>query len=342
MIGFSNIFKAELYKIAKGKSLLKILIAVAIIFTATALLFSFLYNITGGIIPTMSPEGDTVTQEDVDAAKASYEYAQTLEDNMSAPLKMANTSVYSAKATYTLYKYMYENNLSFTSVRTFGSISLTTDGFILFILQVMAFAVAIYATVTIVKSFAGERSSGTLKMQLLKPISKEAMIMGKMLATWVVSIGVLLVTFLLAAIVGVCAYKVDPKSVLIVLNASHVIKSNAATELILYLFYYIIQITQYIVFGMFMSNLIKKSESAALAVSLVVLLIGATIERFLGYIFIGYIGMDTNLNWLETLTLSGPSLNYMNLYSMLAISIAWLVGMFAFSIFAFKKADINS
>ena len=340
MIGFNNIFKAELYKIAKGKSLLKIFIAVAVIFIVSSLIFYFLYNLIG--TASFLPQ-DEVTEETVEAARVEVENATQYEETLNAPQKMADTTLYSAKATYTLYKYMSDNNLSFASARMFGSTtSLTANAYILFMIQVMSIAVVVFATVSIVRSFAGERSNGTLKMQLLKPISKEAIVVGKMLAVWVVSISIFIFTLLLSAIVGICAFKVDAKTVLIVLNASSVIETSAANEIFLYFLYYVTHISQFIVFGMFMSNLIKKNEGAAIALTMVILFIGTTIERVLGYIFIGYIGLNLNIDWINSLTLSGPTLNYMNLYSQLGISIAWFVGMVAYSIFAFKKADIHT
>ena len=341
MTGFSNIFKAELYKLAKGKSLIKILIAIAIIFIVFSLLFNLVYELIGSY--SVARDKVDVDASDVAAAKMMYEEAVKANEELKAPQKMANNSIYYLKAVYTEYKYMYENNLSFASVRGFNEeTAINTNTYISFIMQIMGLVIAIYAAVSIVRSFAGERASGTLKMQLLRPISKEAIVVGKLLAVWVVSIGLFIFTFLVACVVGICAFKADPKAVLIVLNASTVIKTTGAVEIIIMFIYYITRLTQFIALGMFISNIIKKNEGASIALTLVILLIGSTIEDVLGYIFIGYAGININIDWISALTTSGPTLNYMNLYSMIGISLAWFVGMIATSIFSFKRADIHT
>ena len=342
MIGFGNIFKAELYKIAKGKSLFKILLAIAIIFILSTIIFNFLYNAIGALTISTLPE-DEISKDVVDSVKSEYDAAVAAHEELSAPRKMVDTSVYSTKGIYTLYNYMYQNNLTFASVRVFGaSSSLTMNSFVLFIMQVMHIAIAVFATVSIIRSFAGERTNGTLKMQLLRPISKDAIIVGKMLAVWVVSIGLFILSFLLAAVVGVCAYKVDPKTVLLVINGSTIVKTSIAGELFAYLVYYIAAITQYIALGMFLSNIFKKNEGASIALAMVMMFIGETIESVFGYIFIGYIGININMEWINALTLTGPALGYMNLYTMIAISLAWFVTMIGTSIITFRRTDIHT
>ena len=77
MIGFGNIFKAELYKLVKLKTLLKILIAVLVIFVIFTLLYSVVYSILGEF--NLSIRGD-VTKETVEHYEKEYnDYAAALD-----------------------------------------------------------------------------------------------------------------------------------------------------------------------------------------------------------------------------------------------------------------------
>ncbi len=219
---------------------------------------------------------------------------------------------------------------------------LSTNGYMTFMLQIMSAVIIIFATITIVRSVAGERASGTLKMQLLRPIKKEEMLGAKILATWIVSIFILLFTFILSAIVGICAFKMDAKQVLMVINATKVVSVAPFVEQLILLISNIGTISAYIVLGTFLSLLVKKSEGAAIAIAMVVVLIGDDIESLLGYIFVGYAGVNINLGWTSALSISGPALNHMNLYTMLAISIMWTAVLLTSSIFMFKKLEVHN
>ena len=340
MTGFGNIFKAEFYKLAKTKAILKILIAIVIIFIVATVLFSFLYNMVGTISLTTSEE---ITEEDVILAEQMYENHKAAAADNNAMQNMADTEGYILKSTAVVYRYMYENGLSFANIGVFGSLgSLSANAYIYFILSVMGTVITIFAIVTIVRSFAGERSQGTLKMQLLRPISRDAMITAKFLAVFVFSTMLYLFVIVLSCIVGVCAYHFDAKQILTVVNASHVVMISPGVEILIYSIYYIFNTFAFIALGLCLSCLIKKNEGPSIALALIIYLIGKNIEATLGYIFIGYAGFAINSAWLTALTVTGPALNYMNLYSMLALSFVWVVGMAAVSWFSFKKTDINA
>ena len=343
MVGFGNILKAELYKLAKGKSLIKVLIAATIIFIVLTVIFNFLYQLAGDYLSMGATSSQTVTAEDVEIARTNYETITKAVNELSQPQRMVNVDVYQAKALYNLYKYMYENNLSFSQVSIFGSVStLTVSSYVMFMLQTMSMVFAVYAVVSIIRAIAGERANGTLKMQLLRPVSRDAMLAGKLLSVWIVTMALMLFYFLLSCVVGVIAFKIDTMKVIGIVNAEHVFIISAAGNVAIELLYYLSYLTAYIVMAAFVSNLFTKNEGPSIALGMVMLFIGSTVERLLGYIFVGYVGFGTNLNWMSALSTSGPTLNYMNLYSMLGISIAWFVCMLVSSVFMFRRAEINN
>lgn len=343
MEGFGNILKAELFKLAKGKQLVKLIVALIIIFVVFTILFNFLYELAGEVLNNTTATDGEVTEEAVEIAKANYDEAVKQNESLNAYRKMTNTNVYQAKAVYNLYKYMYEHNVSISSVSMLGAITdLSANSYISFMMDIMATIFAIFGIVIMIKSFAGERSNGTLKMQLLRPISKDAIIIGKLLATWIVSIGALIFMFVVTCVVGVIAFKVNASQVIGILNGENVFMISPAGAMIITLIYHITYVSQFIMLGLFAASLMKKNSGGSIAIGLVALLVGGNIEQLLGYIFVGYIGISLNISWMNALTLTGPSLNYMNLYSMLGISILWFAGMLAASILMFRKEDVHS
>ncbi len=343
MEGFGNILKAELFKLVKGKALVKLLIASIIIFIFITILFNFLYELAGDVLNMSATADAEVTEETVEIARLNYEEVVKNHGTLNASRKMMDTSVYQAKAVYNFYKYLYEHNISMSSVSMFGTISnLTTNSYITFVMSTMAMVFAIFGIVTIIRSLAGERVNGTLKMQLLRPVSKDAIIVGKFLATWIVTVGVMIFFFLATCVVGVLAFKFDQSQVYGIINAEKVFTMSPYGAMALTLFYYITYVSQFIILGLFTASFMRKNEGGAIALGIVILLIGSNIEEWLGYIFIGYVGIMQNMSWLNALTLSGPGLSYMNLYSMVGLSSAWFVGMFIGSICLFRNEDIHS
>lgn len=341
-MGFSNILKAELYKLAKGKSLIKILIAVAIVFTISSIVFALLYNVLGDALNMVS-SSESVTQEDIDALEAQIAQYEQVQNEMKANIRFHDTTLYELKATLVLYKYMLNNNLSFSNINVFGqSFALSTNSYMSFMMQIMSLMIIVYASISMIKSALGEKINGTLKMQLLRPIQKEQMIIAKALAVCIVSFGIFIFTTVLSGIVGIAAFKVDARDVLVVLNGTSIGVISPMGDLLIKFIYYTGRLIAYIVFSMFLSTMVKKSEGLAIAISMIMIFIGNTIEDIFGYLFVGYVGFNINLNWTSALTTSGPSLSNMNLYTMLAVSFVWVCGMFVSSIFTFKHQEVHN
>ena len=343
MIGFSNMFKAEIYKLAKLKTLLKILIAIVIVFVVSTLLYLALVNAVGGLDMALVDPEEEITPETVEKAElASREYEEKFEAE-NASVKMVDTERYTLKSKATLYRYMYDNGMTFDSYSEFGSMSSSSaNSYIIFIMGIMSTVMLVFASVSIIKSIAGERANGTLKMQLLRPVSKEAMLVAKFTAVYVVSLGLYIFTFLLTCVVGICAFNVDAKQIIAVIDATHVAVMSPAAMIIIYLVYYATTIFAYTALGTCLSCLLKKGEALPIVITMIIAFLGDGIERMLGYAFIGYAGFAINISWLNALTRQGPVLSYMGLYSMIPIACVWVFGMLAISWFTFRKAEIHS
>ncbi len=350
-MGFKNVLKAELYKLTKASSMVKMIVASLIIFIAFSLLYSFLFNlgnlVTINGVDIEDEESETTTIDKIDentikTAEAAYEkYTQALAERKPNQ-QMMDTGSYYLKSQIVALKYMYENNLDFNSIRLFGDSSTTANTFTMNMMSTMSMVIIIYAMVTIIRLVAGERNNGALKMQLLRPISKDAMLFAKLMATLIVSLVLFIFYTVLSAIVGIIAFNFDPKTVLVIFSASSAHEISALGEIAINFVYYCTAIFAYSVIALFLSTLIKKNGGMSIALVIVLFLIGGSIENLLGYAFIGYAGFVINGKWINTLTVNGPALNYMSFYSMVGISVAWLVAMLTSSVYLFRHTEVHN
>ena len=347
-MGFKNVLKAELYKLAKAKALIKVLVAMIIIFIAITLLYSFLYNLIGGIsINGVEVDGQPtyveIDEETVKEAEAACEQYKVVFDNEKPNVQLMDTTPYMLKAQAAAYRYMYENHLDLNSVTLFGSsLNLSTNSYMMFIMQTMSVVIMVYAMVSVIRLIAGERNNGALKMQLLRPISKDAMLFAKGLAVTIMSIALFIFIMIVAAIVGIIAYNFDAKTVLLIFNGASVHEISALAEIFIYFIYYCSVIVINIVLAMFLSTIIKKNEGMSIAFAMISVFVGSSIENILGYAFIGYAGFNVNAVWINAFTVNGPAMNYMNFYSMMGISIAWMAIMLVASVFSFRHTEIHN
>ncbi|MCR4874860.1 MAG: ABC transporter permease [Clostridia bacterium] len=351
-MGFKNVLKAELYKLTKASSMVKMLVASLIIFIAFSLLYAFIFNLgelvalTGVDIEDVETESATIGKIDeqtVKEAETAYEiYTKSLAEQK-ANLQLKDTYSYQLKANAVALRYMYENNLDYNSVTIFGdALTPSANAFAKNMISTMSTVIIIYAMVTVIKLVAGERNNGALKMQLLRPISKDAMLFAKLMATLIVSFVLFIFYSVLAVVVGIIAFNFDPKTVLVIFSASSAHEISALAEIAIHFIYYCTSIFAYSVIALFFATLIKKNSGMSIAFTIVLLLIGGSIESLLGYAFIGYAGFVLNEKWINTLTITGPAMNYMSFYSMVGITIAWLIAMLTSSVYLFRHTEVHN
>ncbi len=345
--GFVNAFKGEMYKLLNRKfiKLLIVLIVVFIVFTAG---YKILYNTFGSYDGVVDSYIDPSTYpEYVDSLKTML---QEYEKNETTPLlKLVDTSTYSLRANIALYQYAIDNNIDLANYNLLGnvisisstfSIVFNGNAFVIVVLEIMAFMIIIFSIVHACKVMVGELQNGTMKMQVLRPISRDAILSAKYITIWIFGIVMLVFSFVLALLIGIIVFKFDSTPYLMVINATKVVKISAVGVLFIYLLSYITILVLFTSVAIGISNIVK-TQSVAIALTLVIYLIGETIEILAAYIYVGFIGININSNWINTLTITGPILNYMNTYSMIFISTLWIVLSLTSAHLLFKRRDIQ-
>ena len=337
--GFKCAYFAELGKLLKKKRTLKLIISLAIIIVVFTLLFRFVYSLLEDVSGVALSEIEFAdTQEELDALKAGYEEYKIASENLTKN-KLIDTTIYSYKAQIAAGQFLVDNNISASSIRSFGTVSLSSNGYVLFMLDFITIVVVIYSIVAIGQLVGGELTEGVVKMELLRPIGRNELLSAKYLATLSFSTVLYLLLFVIINIVGIIFFKVDVKDVLVVLDASKAGLISPIGELVLYFIQGLIIIISLVMLTTNVSVMLKKGESVALPI--VIFLIAGNIESMLGYLYVGYAGISINLEFLSALTVSGPTFNYMSLFSMLAITIVYIAINTILAHVLFNRKDIQ-
>ena len=124
--GFKCAYFAELGKLLKKKRTLKLIISLAIIIVVFTLLFRFVYSLLEDVSGVALSEIEFAdTQEELDALKAGYEEYKIASENLTKN-KLIDTTIYSYKAQIAAGQFLVDNNISASSIRSFGTVSLSS------------------------------------------------------------------------------------------------------------------------------------------------------------------------------------------------------------------------
>lgn len=337
--GFKSAYFAELSKLMGKKRTLKIIIAIAIITIIFTVMFQFIYGLLddfAGLV--IGGDGIVDSQEELEALKEEFSEYQK---NTSGVIKnkLVDTSIYQYKARIAASEFVIENNISLSSLRTFGSISISSNGYVLFMLEFITLVIIIFSIVSVGSLIGGELSDGMVKMELLRPVGRDELLSAKYLAVLSFSGILFTLSYVVINILGIILFKVNIKDVLVVVNASKAVMISAYSELLIY---YLQGIFSIIIFVMLTVNTsIIGKKGGSIAIPLVIYLIAQNIEQTLGYLYVGYAGIAINSNFVSALTINGPALNYMSIYSMIFISLFYIALNTFLAHVLFKRKDIQ-
>ncbi|MGN0772011.1 MAG: ABC transporter permease subunit [Christensenellales bacterium] len=331
MRSFGYAFSGECYKIfRKGKIfiLLGILIAIALLLTFC---FELVQDISGAFDTTV----------DMEMIDEQIEQIQYVIDNYTPTIKIGliDTELYQLKATLAYLKYLKANNLRSSDFYLAGQEGYDSAGYIDAILNTSFGIIAIFAIIIICRSWGGEKSDGTLKMQFMRPIGRKKMYGAKVLSVWCISALVLIALVLFAQVVAMIKFGVATKKVIYVINGSTVGAMPYMAYLALQLLFKLFELFAYIQFGAFMCNLTWKKGSG-MALAILAYLFASNIEGLLGYLYVGYVGMFINLDLMSAFTISGPTLKGMNIISMAIISVVYQVAIALFNLRHAERCEL--
>lgn len=331
MKGFSNAFAGECYKIfRKGKIfiLLGVLVALALLLTFG---FQILQDFGGAF--DISVDMDTIDEEIAALEETIANYTPAIKNGL------IDTELYQLQSTLAYLKYLKAGNLRSSDFVLAGQEAFDSAGYIDAVLGSSFGIIALFSVIMICRSWGGEKSDGTLKMQLLRPIGRKKMYGAKVLSVWCIGALVFIALILFAQIVAMIKFGVATKKVIYVVGATKVGVMPYMGYLALQIVFKLFALFAYIQFGAFMCNLTwKKGNGMALAI--LACIFASNLERLLGYLYVGYVGMFINLDFMSALSLTGPMLKGMNLVSMIIISTVYQVVFAIFNLYHAEHCDI--
>jgi len=249
------------------------------------------------------------------------------------------------------YAFEYANPLS---LNISSNTQANVYDFMYFALELCTFIIIIYVVFLGATMIAGEYASGTMKLLAIRPYSRNKILFSKLLATVLVGLIFLIITFIVTFIAGGILFGLDSLPILLIFNATEIASVSPIVSIIFLFISKTIEIIFYAILALSISTLFK-SNSGSIVVAILIYFISFVLTMFtpnLG-IFKYLPFVNTNLFGYfgsHALSKSGTILtnmftriipNDMNFYISFAIITVFSVLLYTITAIVFKKRDIN-
>lgn len=238
------------------------------------------------------------------------------------------------------YAYLVNNNLGFNDAAPYslGSMNMNYIDFTRMISEIaLSFSVIVIIVIGS-RNMAGEISSGSMKMILIRPVSRSKVMTAKMAAALISGVGIYILFTILGGIYGMARFGLSAKAFIMATESSAAM-IPAVGVLAIELLSGLLQLFAFMMLT-YCIGVTMKSKVASLAIPLVLLLAGNIIATLLQYVFIGYVEFAFNLNFMQALQPMVQLFKGINVYSMLTITILWVTGLSLLSYYKFRKYTI--
>lgn len=340
---FNDLLWCEFYKINRKHTIIKLVAAILVIVLALTVLSAVLKGLLGDVAGSLV-DGNGSYDERIAALKAEMQAVQEL-SNWTDKLIIGNT-IGSYKAKIAVLEFLKAHNYALGGVTNFSQ----NDGMMFFkfdffsftqaCMSVLMSVVIIFLIVACCKSVNGEYSSGAMKMQLMRPISKNKFFTAKWLSVVVIAEAMTLLSFVLSFILGLILHGPVANNVAFVAgNAVTVVSPIAA--LIIDLLLNMIKVfafTQATMFLCFLCN--SYGKAIVLALLMIVFDFGTYIEYLLALPYVGYLAFFANANWASGISVDAPIFKGMTIWVMIPVTMIWCAFFMWFSYRKFNKKEV--
>lgn len=227
--------------------------------------------------------------------------------------------------------------------------------FMFFALEFCSFIIVIYVVFLGATMIAGEYSSGTMKLLAIRPYSRRKILFSKLLATIIVGLMFLLMTFVVTFIIGAILYSTASLPILLIFNSGAAVAVSPMTSIFLLFLCKTIELIFYAIFALSISTWFK-SNAGCVVVSLLLYFISFILTMFtpsLGIVkylpfvntnLFGYFGshlISTTSNNIFVTMFSRVIANDMNFYTSFAIITFFSILIYAITSEIFARRDIK-
>ena len=203
-------------------------------------------------------------------------------------LKMLHLSDYSSYNSNSLlerYSYLFENNKTeydYARPLTIGVTSndeINAYDYSYFVLKIFSFVIIIYAIMSACHSIAGEIKEGSMRYLAIRPVSRTNMFFGKWFAIIIMSIILMLFSFVISLCVGGAVYGFSSNTILTIFNGHHAFTIHPLGMIGIYLGSMLLELIIYSLIAMLLSVLFK-SDLMSMTILLVIYLLNTLLPIF--------------------------------------------------------------
>lgn len=249
------------------------------------------------------------------------------------------------------YAFEYANPLSLT---TASNVEPNVYDFMYFALELCSFIIIVYIVFLGATMIAGEYANGTMKLLAIRPYSRNKILFSKLLATVLVGIIFLIMTFIVTFITGGILFGLDSLSMLLIFNATTISSVSPIVSIIFLFLAKTIEIIFYAVLALCISTLFK-SNSGSIVVAILIYFVSFVLSMFTANLGIfkflpfvntnlfGYFGSHSLAKTGNLIAdmFSKVVANDMNFYISFAILTVFSVILYTITAIVFNKRDIN-
>lgn len=360
---FGRLYLGEVKKQMRPKAI----ITLAIFFVMFFILFAVIYNldidsiISGETITTTNADGETVempaneylemvmNQSNVffDVTSQNIDERITIaESNLltAKALDKANktNTAYAAESQLTVLKYLKANNLNGADIAVEGASNYlglnSAEGFVSTYFETLVLILSIYGIVMAAGIFADEYKNGTIKLLMMRPITRNQLTLAKLLATYSVVLGYLGIMSLIAYAYGAIAFKnISSAPVLMVFNGKHILESTAGGVLMIRMILTGIKLLSILTASFTIGTLLRKKTVAIIASFIIML---GIISMIFTAFKLQILTFSANYNLGMYFGYAGNTMRFGNFYLSLGILVFYLAAMLVSTFVVVKKRDI--
>jgi hypothetical protein len=285
------------------------------------------------------PENDASATED--AARDALADALAYKDAIGFKYYSGSDSVYSARAFLAAVRFFRANKIFDQEIPFFGGSALSgllskksAEGFFSLISQILSSVVMIYAVILGSGALAAEMKNGTLKLVLLRPVSRNKLAGAKLLATLTIVSAYTLVFLGLAALYGYLAYPSSGSLTLFVFNSRYPFLAEAWLSPFLNVLNSLVTVLTYAVLA-FAIGTLTKNRVLGIVLPLAIGVAG----ELLGMAGLGRFFISDAMNFDKFFSLLAPSYGGSDFFISLPVYAVYIAGLIVASMLVFKRRD---
>lgn len=360
---FGKLYLGEIKKQMRPKAI----ITLAIFFVIFFVLFAVIYNIdieniiSNETITTTDENGETVempadeflqtvlnqsnvffgvTAENIDeriaAAQSNLNAAKEYDK-----ANKTNTA-YTAKSELAVLNYLKENNLSGADVAVEGASNYlglnTAEGFVSTYFETLVLILSIYGIVMAAGIFADEYKNGTIKLLMMRPITRNQLTLAKLLATYSIVLGYLGIMSLIAYAYGAIAFKnVSKVAVLMVFNGKHILQSTAGGVVMIKMILTAIRLLSLVTASFAIGTILRKKTIGIIASFIIMF---GIISMIFTAFKLQILTLSANYNLNMYFSYGGSTMRFGNFYISLAVLVCYWAAMLVSTFLVVQKRDI--